>query len=235
MKAGKFKKILPYVVVFIILFAIVVRIKINYIDGFGNPYRLYKSLSDSLTMKLAMEKPIPAGFSNQKSQTTTLIYVLGGNQKNLVQRFDKASGLYHQGVAGKIHLLSRPGITEFSPELGRNLTNDEWAVRELEILQVKRGDIIPVSVEPSYFGTLSEANRISDMVRKKGCKRLVLVSSKRHTRRSYDTFNSFLSKTPVEIYVYGAGDSAGLKELLSEYIKLLFYENVVLPLNRWSA
>jgi uncharacterized SAM-binding protein YcdF (DUF218 family) len=143
--------------------------------------------------------------------------------------------LYHQGVAGEIHILSRPGITEFSPELGRNLTNDEWAVREMEILKVKRGDIIPVFVEPLYFGTLSEANRISDMVRKKGYKRLVLVSSTHHTRRAHNSFNSFLSKTHVGIYVYGAGDSTGLIELLSEYIKLLFYEYAVLPIYRWRS
>ena len=166
----------------------------------------------------------------------TLIYVFGGNQKSLVPRFEKASALYHQGVAGKIHILSRPGITEFSPELGRNLTNDEWAVREMEILKVKRGDIVPVFVDPLYFGTLSEAKRISDMVCKKGYKRLILVSSMHHTRRTYNTFNSFISNRPLSrLYIYGAGDSTGLKDLLSEYIKLFFYENAVLPIYRWWA
>ena len=159
----------------------------------------------------------------------TLVYVLGGNQKSLVPRFEKASGLYHQGVAGKIHILSRPGITEFSPELGRNLTNDEWAVREMEILKVKSGDIVPVIVDPLYFGTLSEAKRISDMVCKKGYKRLILVSSMYHTRRAYNTFNSFISNRPMELYIYGAGDISGIQDLLSEYIKLVFYDHILLP------
>ena len=193
-------------------------------------------LSDLLVRKVTFEKKLPGAISAQITDgSMTLIYVLGGNQKSLVPRFEKASGLYHQGVAGKIHILSRPGITEFSPEFGRNLTNDEWAVREMKILKVKSGDIVPVIVDPLYFGTLSEAKRLSDMVLKNRYKRLILVSSWHHTRRTYNTFNSFLSKTPVEIYVYGAGDSPGLKELFSEYIKLFIYENAVLPIYRWSA
>jgi uncharacterized SAM-binding protein YcdF (DUF218 family) len=159
----------------------------------------------------------------------TLIYVLGGNQKSLVSRFDLASGLYHQGVAGKIHILSRPGITEFSPELGRNLTNDEWAVREMEFLKVKRGDIVPVSVDTLYFGTLSEAKSLSEMVRKKGYKRLILVSSMYHTRRAYNTFNSFIANCPIELFIYGAGNASGIQYLLSEYIKLIFYDHILLP------
>jgi uncharacterized SAM-binding protein YcdF (DUF218 family) len=188
--------------------------------------------SDFLVREVIFEKKIPRAISAQTDGSMTLIYVLGGNQKSLVPRFEKASGLYHQGVAGKIHILSRPGITEFSPELGRNLTNDEWAVREMEILKVKRGDIVPVLVDPIYFGTFSEAKSLSDMVRKKGYKRLILVSSMRHTRRAYNTFNSFLSNTPIELYIYGAGEISGIQDLLSEYIKLIFYDHILLPSNR---
>jgi len=188
--------------------------------------------SDSLAGKVIFEKKIPRAIPAQADGNMTLIYVLGGNQKSLVPRFEKASGLYHQGVAGKIHILSRPGITEFSPELGRNLTNDEWAAREMEILKVKRGDIVPVFVDPLYFGTLSEAKRLSDMVRKKGYKRLILVSSMHHTRRAYNTFNSFISNSPIELYIYGAGDISGIQDLLSEYTKIIFYDHILLPSNR---
>ena len=192
-----------------------------------------EQVSHSIVRQLNFEKILRA-IPAQADGNKTLIYVLGGNQNSLVPRFKKASSLYHQGVAGKIHILSRPGITEFSPDLGRNLTNDEWAARELENLAVKKGDVVPVSVDSLYFGTLSEASRISEMVRKKGYRRLFLVSSTHHTRRAYDAFNTFVSKTPVELYVYGAGDSAGRTELLSEYFKLLFYEYVVLPIYGWN-
>jgi uncharacterized SAM-binding protein YcdF (DUF218 family) len=159
-----------------------------------------------------------------------MIYVLGGNQVTLASRFREASILYRQGAAGKIHILSRPGITEYSPELRRNLTNDEWSVRELEALKVKRGDVVPVSVRSSYFGTLGEARQISEIVRAKGYKRLVLVSSRYHTRRLHDSFARFLSGTPVEIYIHGAGGGAGWLELVSENIKLLVYDHIVLPI-----
>jgi hypothetical protein len=34
-------------------------------------------------------------------------------------------------VAYKILIMTEPGITEYSPDLDRNLTNDEWVVMKL--------------------------------------------------------------------------------------------------------
>jgi uncharacterized SAM-binding protein YcdF (DUF218 family) len=182
-----------------------------------------------MVRSVTFEKRISAAASKRYPGNATMIYVLGGNQSSLAQRFREASILYHQGVAGTIHIMSRPGITEFSPELRRNLTNDEWSIRELEALGVKRGDVIPVSVPPSYFGTMSEAKRISGIAREKGYKRLVLVSSLYHTRRLHNSFTPFLATTPVEIYIHGVDGDAGIKELVSENIKLFLYDHAVLP------
>ena len=229
MKAGKVNKVFSYAIVLVIFFAIVVIIKIYYIDVNGNHYRLYKSLSYSLAMKLVMEKPMPAGFSKQESKTTTLIYVLGGNQDSLISRFRKASSLYHQGLSKKILILSRPGITEFNQELGRNLTNDEWSIRELEKLNVRKEDIEPASVKKGIFGTLSEAKDLSNIVRKKGSHRLILVTSNYHTRRVFSTFSKYASNNSFEIFIYGSNDTTGLGDLFLEYFKLLMYNNFSIP------
>jgi len=235
MKTGKVYKTLSYVIVLLIFCAIVVKIKKDDIDVNSSNIRLFKGLSYSLARKLVMEKPMPAGFSKQESKTTTLIYVLGGNQDGLISRFRKASSLYHQGLSKKILILSRPGITEFNQELGRNLTNDEWSIRELEKLNVRKEDVEPAPVKKGIFGTLSEAKDLSDIVRKKGCHRLILVTSDYHTRRVFTTFSKYASNNSFEIFIYGSNDTTGLGDLLSEYLKLLMYNNFVIPAHTESA
>jgi len=223
MKAGKVKKVFLYTIVLLIICAILIKITKDYIDVNGNNTSMYKSLSYSLAMKLVMEKPIPDGLSKQESKKTTIIYVLGGTQDSLIPRFRKASSLYHQGLSKKILILSRPGITEFSQELGRNLTNDEWSIRELEKLNVRKEDIEPVSVKKRIFGTLSEAKDLSDIVHKKGYHRLILVSSNYHTRRVFTTFSKFVLNNSLEIFIYGSNGTTGLRNLFIEYFKLLTY------------
>jgi uncharacterized SAM-binding protein YcdF (DUF218 family) len=235
MKAGKVNKAFPYAIVLLIFCAILVKIKKDYIDVNDNNHWMYNSLLYSLTMKLVMEKPVPAGFSKQESKTTMLIYVLGGNQESLISRFRKASSLYHQGLSKKILILSRPGITEFNQELGRNLTNDEWSIRELEKLNVRKEDIEPAFVKKRIFGTLSEAMDLSDIVRKKGCRRLILVTSNYHTRRVFTTFSKYASNNSLEIFIYGSNDTTGLGDLFIEYFKLLMYNNFAIPAYTESA
>lgn len=235
MKPGKVNKVFSYVIVLLIFIAIILITEKFYIDANDNNHWMYKSLSYSLAMKLVMEKPMPVGFSKQESKNTTLIYVLGGNQDSLISRFRKASSLYHQGFSKKILILSRPGITEFNQELGRNLTNDEWSIRELEKLNVRKEDIEPASVKKGIFGTLSEAKDLSDIVRKKGCHRLILVTSNYHTRRVFTTFSKYASNNSLEIFIYGSNDTAGLGDLFIEYFKLFMYSNFAIPAYTVSA
>jgi len=192
-------------------------------------HSIFRSLSHSLAMKLVMEKHMPAGFLKEEFGKTTLIYVLGGNQDSLISRFRKASTLYHQGLSNKILILSRPGITEFNQELGRNLTNDEWSIKELGKLNVRKEDIEPESVRKMIFGTLSEAKDISDIVRKKGCHRLILVTSNYHTRRVFTTFSKYTSNKSLEIFIYGSNEETGTRDLFIEYFKLLMYNNFAIP------
>ena len=199
-----------------------------------NYFLSYRCIVGIITKIVIIEKPLPANFSTKVSEKTTVIYVLGGNQESLTSRFRKASDLYHQGISKKIMILSRPGITEFSPTLGRNLTNDEWAIRELEILQVNKEDIEPVCVQRGVFGTLSEAQVLTETVQKRGYKMLILVSSAYHTRRVYNTFSVFATGRPLELSIYGTNDTTEFPSLALEYLKLLLYDTVVLPANNWK-
>ena len=198
-------------------------------DPYGYDYLLRHEIVDYLAKKLVFEKYVPTSQPSDPSENKAILYVLGGNQRNLTRRCLKASMLYHQGLSKKILILSRSGNTEFSHTRGRNLTNDEWSIQELMHLDVKKEDIVPVSVKTGLFGTLREARGVTDMVRKIGGERLILVTSSYHTRRAFLAFSFFQKLIPGEIYVYGAEDDAGMIYLLSETVKLFLYETVILP------
>jgi uncharacterized SAM-binding protein YcdF (DUF218 family) len=162
-----------------------------------------------------------------------MVYVLGGNQGDLVNRYKVAADLYRKGFTKSIYILDRPGITEYSPSLDRNLTNNEWSVRELESLGIKKDDITLVSVPSRLFGTWSEAEAVSGIVKAKGWRRLILVSTSHHTRRVYLTFSRLLDRG-TEVYIAGASDRAGLYALLVEYGKYILYRSILIPVMRWG-
>lgn len=224
-------KYLLYVVILILSLSIVMVIFRNDFIHINRNYLYiqYDILLDSISGELTLEKPLPEGISENKFKIRPFIYVLGGGQDSMVKRFRKAASLYHKGFSKKILILSRPGITEFSPELGRNLTNNEWAIIELEKLNVRREDIEPVPVQNKRFGTLSEAKDLSGIVRKKGCNRLILVTSDYHTRRALHSFLKYQVDNSVELYIYGSKDQKDLRSLFFEYIKLFIYDHFPIP------
>lgn len=230
MKTGKkYIVLLSVILVTITLFAVnVIVIKRDHIEINIDYSRTHDRLVNFLVLQLVMEKHVPETLSNHDLKKTTFIYVLGGNQDSLIDRFVKASTLYHQGLSEKILILSRPGITEFNPELGRNMTNDEWSGKELERLNVRKEDIEAVFVPKRFLGTLSEGKILSDIVRKYKCSRLILVTSDYHTRRAYNTFSRYSSSNSLEIYMYGSRDTRSLRVLLYEYVKLLLYDHLIL-------
>lgn len=224
-------KYLIYVVVLTVLLSLTAVKFRNYFAYVTQDYLYakYDKFLDPIADKLILIKPLPARITEKGLIIKPLIYVLGGGQDSLVNRFRIAASLYHKGFSEKILILSRPGITEFSPELGRNLTNNEWAIRELEKLHVRKEDVEPVPVKNNVFGTLGEAKDLSDIVRKKGCNRLILVTSDYHTRRVFHAFSKYLSDDSIELYIYGAEDEKNIRYLFSEYIKLFIYVRFAIP------
>ena len=204
-------------------------------DDFGSIVRGYHTLLGdvraTLLEDLSMGNALPDRQSASWEKSKTMIYILGGTQDSLKNHFQIAAGLYNKGIADKVYILARPGITEYNPALSRNLTNDEWSIRELGELGVKSKDIESVSVPQHFFGTYSEALGISRLARQRGYRRLILVSSIYHTRRVHLAFSHFLDGA-VEIYVAGSRDPAGLGALLVEYAKYLGYREILIPVIR---
>ena len=100
---------------------------------------------------------------------------------------------------------------------------------ELERLNVRKEDIEPVSVQKKIFGTLSEAKDLSDIVREKGCNRLILVTSDYHTRRVLHAFLKYGADNSFELYIYGSKNEKKFIDLLSEYMKLFVYDHFAIP------
>ena len=152
------------------------------------------------------------------------IYVLGGSQRSLEHRYNTAADLYHKGICKKILILSRTGKTEYSVSLGRNLTNDEWSILKLKEFGVPKEHIEPIKIKEGFFGTFAEAKGISSLIKSRGYKDIVLISSPDHTHRVKISFDNFLKNQRTSIYIEGSGEKVLLRHLIVEFFKLKVYQ-----------
>ena len=185
---------------------------------------------DQMTEMLSIERPVDNMALSPDSLDA--FYVLGGNQDNLQLKITKVGRLYEAGCARKIYFLHRPGITEFSPKLGRNYTNNEWAAQHLEQEGVDTENLEFVAASPSLFATFGEAKAVSSLARSRGLRRVILVTSQHHTARTWRSFSHCNRDGRLDLYIYGVKTEAGTKELLVELLKLSIYRLVVFPLDR---
>lgn len=165
--------------------------------------------------------PRPTGT---RGSSRNAIYILGGSRESLEGRFRTAAELYRQGIGSKILLLDESWMMEYFPPLGRNLTYEEWAVKKLWDFGVREEDVEPVRVPVGFFGTFSEAKAIPPIVSGKGYSALVLVTSHYHTRRTWASFARFAEDLGLELYIYPADEKVGLRQVIPESLKLVFYE-----------
>ena len=156
------------------------------------------------------------------------IYVLGGSQGTLEPRFKTAADLYHKRMSDMILILSRPGITQYSHRLGRNLTNDEWSLLKLKQLGVPKKAVETITIKEEFFGTLREAKAISGLIKERGYESTILISSSCHTRRVKITFQKFLTDENIRFFVQASDGRPSTMALISEFIKLKLYENLLL-------
>jgi uncharacterized SAM-binding protein YcdF (DUF218 family) len=185
--------------------------------------------------------PLPSGSK------VDAIYVLGGSQTSLELKYKTASELYHKGICKRIWILSRPGITEYSVSLGRNLTNNEWSILKLTEFGVPEENVKPIRIKEGFFGTFAEAKGISSLIESRGYRSLLLISSPEHLYRAEISFDNFLKDQNTSIYacpacpvgrnyrtgvksgfyLTGVKESGGrilLRDLLVEFIKLKVYQ-----------
>ncbi len=173
---------------------------------------------EEISTELVHVSPLPP------ERAADVAYVLGGDQTSLKSKYRTAAELLKAGSVGEIWILGRPGITEYSPELRRNLTNDEWSIGELGALGVPSEKIEVVHVSGGFFGTLAEAKQVSGRARERGLKGLVLIAQLHHTRRAYLSFKKYLPITTT-LYIQSSNDSLDLYERFIELMKLRVYRS----------
>ena len=205
-------------------------------SAFGETDEMVRKFADRIAIYLmkglASEHHLPLGNNGRLPDTSLVAYILGGTQDSLSYKWKTVGRLYAEGTVRKILILHRPGITEYSPVLGRNLTNDEWSTGKLKKEGIAVESVEFVSVPPATFDTFAEAKVISALVRSRRVKRLVLISSTHHTKRVRLSFSHFNGDNAFETYTYGSEERAGIFELLMEKMKLRMYRYFVFPIDR---
>lgn len=189
-----------------------------------------RELKIFLVERLVKLDTSPFALNESSQELEGVIYVMGGSQKNLKYRFKTAAELYHKGIAKKLMILDEPGITEYDPQIGRNLTNNEWCIRELVNSGFGKGDIEFMVMERGFLGTMREAKAVSTIALERDYKRLVLVSSSYHTKRVWVTFSRILMYNNLFLDIYSSNEDTDLRNLLFEYVKLISYEYIILPI-----
>jgi uncharacterized SAM-binding protein YcdF (DUF218 family) len=208
-------------VVFITFLGLILLFSIKSFPGHGE---LKRALLDKLVVVDALKD------DEEKSRVGTVLYVLGGTKTGLVYKFKIATALQRRGPCDKIILLSKPGITEYDPQLKRNLTNDEWAILLLTDLAVPRKSIEPVAMKEGFFETFTEAKGMRAILSERNYTHIILVTSSYHTRRTLTTFSRVFKDRGVGLSIYSAPEPVLLRDMLYEYMKLFLYERIVLPI-----
>jgi len=102
-------------------------------------------------------------------------------------RLVEAAALYRAGMAGTVVVNGnrQSDVLREIETLGfeRCCPWYEDRVRILELLGVSRKDVMTMSVEDAY-DTISEAREVGKELLRKGCRRIIITTSKSHTRRA---------------------------------------------------
>lgn len=208
-------------------------------SAFDEIDKIHRAFADRIVIYLmrglVSEHHLPLAYNGRLRDTSLVAYILGGTPDSLSYKWKTVGRLYAEGTVRKILVLHRPGITEYSPVLKRNLTNDEWSTGKLKEEGVAVENLEFVSVPPATFATFDEARVISALARSRRVKRLVLVSSTHHTKRVWLSFSHFNADNAFESYTYGTEERAGIPEILMENLKLRIYRYIVLPLDRFRG
>ena len=190
--------------------------------------KMYFHFLNKLTIPLDYNHPIKHDNINKEH---TALYVLAGTQKSLSLKIPEAASIYHKMNEIKILVLTAPGITLYEPKLARNLTNDEWTIKQLTEQGVKQEDIIFINLPAGIGGTQREAKAMARFVKEKNIKRLFLVCSDYHAGRVKVTFGAYLKNTDVDIIIRPVHKNIGLRVVLQEYVKFLAYKWFLVPLS----
>jgi hypothetical protein len=153
-------------------------------------------------------------------------YVMQGGLAS-EERLRAAADLYHMGRVPQIYLLRDDDRSYYSFTERRSLSRTEWMVAYLDWLGVP-GDRVTVIADQrgARLGSLHEAD-LARAALPADVRRLVVVTSPVHTRRSGLAFRRRLGPAGVEVATYAAIDwslsAEAFAPLWLEYLKLAVY------------
>jgi uncharacterized SAM-binding protein YcdF (DUF218 family) len=155
------------------------------------------------------------------------LFVLSGNS---LDRGKEAALLYHQGYAPV--LVCTGGVE--SRDLGVVGIHMKHSVLTRHVLMNEGVDSTAIEMIHEGESTHDEKEAIVRYCQKKGWRKVIVVSSKFHTRRIHKSFRKTLETAGITLILRGAPDSGfdekewwkyedGLIFLNNEYIKILYY------------
>ena len=175
-------------------------------------------------LKQSIIKELISIKSPAPEEKVDVIYVLGGNQASLGFKAKTVSGFFQKGICKRIWVSSLSGITEYNQVLGRNWTKNEYTLMKLKKFGIPNKYVELIKIKEGFFGTFSEAEKISSLLEEKGYKSILLVAQPYHTQRVNLSFNKYLADQNVSMYIQGSGERMWMRHLIVEYIKLKVYK-----------
>jgi uncharacterized SAM-binding protein YcdF (DUF218 family) len=152
-------------------------------------------------------------------------YVLAAGNA-IWERLAAASDLYHMKRVPKIIIMSNNDTSHYSFPAHASWSGTQWYVEYLSWRGVPKENIQIIEEVKGPFGTLNEARNIAKIL-PPNAKRLVLVTSAPHTRRSLLAFKKSLPPG-LTIIPFAATNFEASAEmhhpLWLEYLKLLVYK-----------
>jgi uncharacterized SAM-binding protein YcdF (DUF218 family) len=166
----------------------------------------------------------PLIVSNERASGDACYVLAAGNA--LWERLAAASDLYHEKRVPKIILMRNNEMGPYNFPARESWSGTQWAVEYLGWRGVPKEKIQIIAEVKGIFGTLSEAKNIAQNL-PPDIKKLVLVTSAPHTRRSLLAFRHELP-IGVEVIPFAATSFATSAEMSDpiwlEYSKLLVYK-----------
>ena len=189
----------------------------------GSALAFEDRIRESMLQPLVVSRHLPEAVSAGGA----VVYLLGGTTDSLLSKFRTSSRLVHDGKVERVLVQSQVVLMAFVPSLNRNLTANEWVVEKLGALGVPAEKIEFLAFQEGYFGTWSEAKALARLAREQGIRNLVLVTSPFHSRRVLESFSRTVERPGMRLFLYHCDETASIRLLVLEYIKLLFYRAVL--------
>ena len=147
------------------------------------------------------------------------------------ERMAAASDLYHMGRIARVIFMRSDETGPYNFVVRKNWTPTDWSHDFLTHRGVPQSKIEIIAEAKGMFGTLAEARNLRNLL-PPGTKKLVLVSSAPHMRRTMLAFRRVFPPE-VDLIPYAASDYYSSAEhyrpIWLEYLKLGVYSVVARP------